>query len=938
MKAAAATKLPGKGSKSKIDIAAAKAAICSVLKTPKIVADRYGMLNGAKPEGEALHTCCKGPGHKSKGDTNPSFKLDTSHETGRVTGHCWVCGWHGSSPIDIAGAVRLGMWHELKGQDFRDALEEAARVAGVDLSKFAVAKGRPRKPLTPELVDQMATIRSRLLLLTSVPDGRTEPHWHAEVADYLRSRGLDPAKIDAIQHVGASGPEAMVAGCLGPDVTMVGTKPLGVVSRKEGSWDATGHRLILPLFAAGGKLAGLVGRATDGVGDPKSLGASGVSPVGAVMANPLAKVALASRDTLAERWLAWRETHPELPAYPRVFICEGEMDWLTVATHAETATAIVLGVKSESWDVTIAGCIPTGSEVYILTHSDDPGCRYRDKIAASLTGRRIFVRHGRPPVEKQPDENDRLKADPAGYSPSTGCVPYEPPAEEPAKAGKEPSIPVDDQLLALAMDAQPELIVDQGGEPYLVVGDGPVVAAIPAKGEDAETWLRGVWDDVNPSRALRKASVSTVLETLSSRAARKGRRTAVYRRVGRRGPEGSIWSISVDLCDGTGESIEADGYGWRIVSRASCSFARSRAQLPLPRPQAVAAEDKPGVWEEFFRLVRVPPPQQPQVVGWLFSTLIPLGPYPLLTFGGEQGSAKSTAARILRSVVDPSATKERRAPEDEEAMIVAAKHAWIVDYDNLSSVPVWMSDLLCQFSTGGSYTRRKKYTDTDEMSVRFQRPVLLTGIPDLATRGDLVDRAIVIHLEPIVKRLGDEEIAAEWAAIHPKVLGMLLDGVVALIKNGPAMLAETPRLADFYRRAEAAASAMGLVPGSVVGAYTATQGERKLATLDGDPTFVALDSLLDPCVVREGEDPTVDAPAPTMLMGRMCDLLDRIRRQRPDPRLPQSGNGLEAWLRRHGAALREVGIHSAKGARGERGQIWKVWRGGATPPENAEIV
>ena len=43
----------------------------------------------------------------------------------------------------------------------------------------------------------------------------------------------------------------MVAGCLGPDVTMVGTKPLSVVSRKEGSWDATGHRLILPLFAWG---------------------------------------------------------------------------------------------------------------------------------------------------------------------------------------------------------------------------------------------------------------------------------------------------------------------------------------------------------------------------------------------------------------------------------------------------------------------------------------------------------------------------------------------------------------------------------------------------------------------------------------------------------------------------------------------------------------
>lgn len=457
----AVSKVPGKSPKSKIDLAAAKAAICSVLKTPKIVVERLGLLDGARPDGEALHARCKGPGHKSKGDTNPSFKLDTSHETGRVTGHCWVCGWHGSSPIDIAGAVRLGMWHELKGKDFRDALEEAARVAGVDLSKFAVAKGRPRKPLTDEIRDEMATIRSRLLPLTFLPEGRSEPWWHAEVADYLRGRGLDPVKVDALRHVGASGPETMVAGCLGADVTMVGTKPLGVVSRKEGSWDATGHRLILPLFAAGGRLAGLVGRSTNG-SDPKSLGATGTAGVGAVMASPLGRLCLASRDTLTERWATVRETRLHLPDYPRVIVCEGEMDFLSVATHAETEGALVLGVKSESWDVTISGCVPTGSDVYILTHSDDPGCRYRDKIAASLTGRRIYVRHGGPPVAKLPDENDRLLADPAGYSPTDGCVPYDPPAGEPAKAGKGPGIPVEDQLLALATEAKPELIIDRG--------------------------------------------------------------------------------------------------------------------------------------------------------------------------------------------------------------------------------------------------------------------------------------------------------------------------------------------------------------------------------------------------------------------------------------------------------------------------------------------
>lgn len=935
---AVSKKVPGKSSKSKIDVAAAKAAICTKLSTPKILMERLGLLDGAKPDGDAIRVRCPGPGH-AKGDGDPSLRLDTSPETGRVTAHCFPCGWHGSSPIDIIAAVRLGHWGELRGTDYLGALGEAARVAGVDLGKFATTKGRPRKPLTPELVDQMSTIRSRLLPLESVPDGRTGPYWHAGVAGYLRSRGLDPAKIDTIRHYGpVGGPEKMLAGCLGSDVTLTRGKVLGVVSRREGSWDETGHRLVIPLFGPGGKLAGLVGRATDGVGDPKSVGASGVSPAGAVMANPLAKVALASRDTLTERWMVAREKMPALPPYPRVFICEGEMDWLTVTSHSEAEMSLVFGIRKEAWTVEIAGCVPTQSEVYLLTHSDKPGCDYRDDIAKTLTGRRIFVRHAGGPVEKQPDENDRLLADPAGYSPSAGCVPYETPADEPAKAGKEISIPVDDQLLALATEAKPELIVDQSGEPYLVVQDGPHVTAIPARGEDAETWLRGVWDDVNPSRALRKTSVSTVLETLAARAARKGRRTKVYRRVGRRGTDASTWSIFVDLCDSTGEVIEAEGCGWRIAPRPGCAFARSSAQLPLPRPRKVPEADKPAVWAEFFRLVRVPAERQPQVIAWLLATLIPMGPYPLLVFGGEQGAAKSTAARILRSVSDPSGKKERRAPEDEEAMVVAAKHAWIVDYDNLSSVPAWMSDLLCQFSTGGSYTRRKKFTDTDEICVQFQRPVILAGIPDLATRGDLLDRAIVVNLDPIVKRLGDEEVEASWAALHPAVLGVLLDGVSAFLKNGPATLADPPRLADFYRRAEAAAPAMGLAPGSVVGAHSATQGERVLNALEGDPTFIALDAILDRQIVRDGDDMNEPPRAP-MIVGRMADLLERVRKvSRADARIPQGGNGLEGWFRRHGPALRAAGIHSAKGQRSERGQIWKIWRGEATSPPDPAII
>ena len=42
------------------------------------------------------------------------------------------------------------------------------------------------------------------------------------------------------------------------------------------------------------------------------------------------------------------------------------------------------------------------------------------------------------------------------------------------------------------------------------------------------------------------------------------------------------------------------------------------------------------------------------MVAWLLAALKPEGPYPILVLNGEQGSAKSTVARILRELVDPN--------------------------------------------------------------------------------------------------------------------------------------------------------------------------------------------------------------------------------------------------------------------------------------------
>ena len=75
--------------------------------------------------------------------------------------------------------------------------------------------------------------------------------------------------------------------------------------------------------------------------------------------------------------------------------------------------------------------------------------------------------------------------------------------------------------------------------------------------------------------------------------------------------------------------------------------------------------------------------------------------------------------------------------------MIAARNSWVLAFDNVSSVPDWLSDAFCRLSTGGGLATRMLYTDDDEILFDAQRPVLLTGIEEVATRGDLLDRSLM---------------------------------------------------------------------------------------------------------------------------------------------------------------------------------------------------
>ncbi len=159
----------------------------------------------------------------------------------------------------------------------------------------------------------------------------------------------------------------------------------------------------------------------------------------------------------------------------------------------------------------------------------------------------------------------------------------------------------------------------------------------------------------------------------------------------------------------------------------------------------------------------------PLVLGWLVAALRPRGPYPVLCLHGEQGSAKSTTALILRSLVDPNAAPLRGEPREIRDLMIAARQAHVICLDNLSRLPDWLSNALCRLSTGAGHATRRLYHDDAEVVFSACRPSILIGIDELATRGDLIDRAIIIPLSPIdqQRRRPEEQLLEEFEQARP---------------------------------------------------------------------------------------------------------------------------------------------------------------------------
>lgn len=437
------------------------------------------------------------------------------------------------------------------------------------------------------------------------------------------------------------------------------------------------------------------------------------------------------------------------------------------------------------------------------------------------------------------------------------------------------------------------------GEVFGVPKTGPRIVTTLRGNNSLRSVLAERYFRVN-SRAASQQALTDALQILEGMA-RQREPEALALRVAEH--EGAIY---LDMADPDGRAIRIKADGCDIVSHAPILFKRTALTGALPEP------DLSGDISIIWQWLNVTEQDRPLILASLVAALYPDIPHPVVAITGEQGSAKTTGAKLYASILDPGPVPVRKPPRDADQWILAASGSWVVALDNLSQIPAWLSDSICRAVTGDGDIRRQLYSDGDFSIFAFRRCVVLNGIDLGATRGDLAERMIPLWFEriPDDKRLAEDEIWPLWAEAHPMVLGAVLNlaaGVAGVIPG--LSLTDKPRMADFAKVLAAVDQVLGT---NGLQTYLDKQGEMAGDSLTADPFILA---LADKGCIK----------------GTASEILEKLTPERAPRGWPENARAVTALLRRQSPVMRKAGWHVVNDA-GRNHMKVIVWD--ISPPDN----
>lgn len=223
---------------------------------------------------------------------------------------------------------------------------------------------------------------------------------------------------------------------------------------------------------------------------------------------------------------------------------------------------------------------------------------------------------------------------------------------------------------------------------FITIRDGGPPRNLPINHADFKGWLTIQLRKTN-GKAPNNAALEETVRELNAVARFERPQHQTWLRVGQ--DEGRD-KLYLDLGRADWKVIEIDAEGWRLIDESPVKFRRANGrELPMPVPG--------GNIDELRQFLNLGDEEFMLVVCWLLKCFLPGAAFPILWLAGEQGTAKTTALKVCRMLIDPAKAMVRSMARTEENLLVAALNNWVVSADNLSHVDDDMADALCRLAT-----------------------------------------------------------------------------------------------------------------------------------------------------------------------------------------------------------------------------------------------
>ncbi|NBU83428.1 MAG: hypothetical protein EBS21_02275, partial [Sphingomonadaceae bacterium] len=392
-----------------------------------------------------------------------------------------------------------------------------------------------------------------------------------------------------------------------------------------------------------------------------------------------------------------------------------------------------------------------------------------------------------------------------------------------------------------------ELWHDQLGTAYCTMQNRGVWMNAQVEGQLFDDWLRAEYEDRTANSI---PLIPQVTKTMATHAAAKARtsgpRYHSFYRLGK--CDKYRW---LDLGRSDWHCVRWNADGWEIVDAAGVKFFRGEDDASMPFP---ARNPELNGLDPLWEIINTPEENWPLLAGFLLGALKADTPCFGMNIHGEQGSAKSVATELIRSIIDPTPTPFQRLndvkPEDLGTTCVTQ---WIPCFDNISHIEPEMQDTMCSMTTGFGFKMRKLYTNGSVVSCWVRRPWIVNSIPIVCSRNDLAERSIPLHLNVIDKanRKTEDEVRGKFKLIQPHLLAVLLDAAVEAERHLEAAgiaikkAGMSHRMADALQWITAGEDALGFAGGTFLSRLDALQEESGVEALEGTPMMETIEALLN---------------------------------------------------------------------------------------------